>query len=125
MKLYSTISVLIAVFLFGSFVYSCKNDDNNKTGLADTPDCAVQLFDGNNYTDDTILIQGPGEFPNLETLPGSGKNWNDEADSFKAGKNASVTMWSKTNFQGDSITYEKGAHKPTINEPSSMKIRCN
>lgn len=105
---------------------SCKSDDdgngNGKTGIAD---CTVQLFDGDNYKDDHITIKGPGEFPDLSKLPGSNKNWNDEADSFKAGKNVTVTMWTKTNFEGESVTYKKGAHEPSIDEPSSMKIECD
>lgn len=102
-----------------------SDDDSNGNEQTEVSDCTLQLFDGDNYTDDRITIKGPGEFADLSKLPGSNKDWNDEADSFKAGKNVTVTMWTKTNFQGDSITYKKGAHQPSVDEPSSLKIKCD
>jgi len=88
------------------------------------PACAVQLFDGDNFTDDSILVNGPGEFADLSKLPGAKKNWNDEADSFKAGANTKVIFYTRKNFEGKSKTYEKGARDADMDEPSSMKIIC-
>lgn len=128
MKLYLASILTAAIIGFSGFgIQSCnKDDDNNENGNGSTNgECYVHLFDGDNYKDDNIVVKGPGDFPTLADLPDATKNWNDEADSFKAGKNTTVTMWTKTNFEGDSIVYRKGAHEPSIDEPSSMKIRCN
>lgn len=126
MKLYLTSILTAAVIGFSGFgLQSCSNDDDNGGGQSGDGECYVHLFDGDNYKDDNIVVKGPGDFPTLADLPGADKDWNDEADSFKAGKNTTVTMWTKTNFEGDSIVYRKGAHEPSIDEPSSMKIRCD
>lgn len=126
MKLYIThIIIAVIIGLTGFGLQSCSNDDDNGGSQIDNEECYVHLFDGDNYKDDTIVVKGPGDFPTLEDLPGADKNWNNEADSFKSGKNTTVIMWEKTNFEGDSIVYQKGAHEPSIVEPSSMKIRCN
>lgn len=127
MKL-SMINYLVIALLVVSVpvLQSCSSDDDGKgNGQTEVSDCTVQLFDGDHYKDDQIIIKGPGEFADLSKLPGANKDWNDEADSFKAGKNVTVTMWTKTNFQGDSITYQKGAHEPSVDEPSSLKITCD
>lgn len=121
----SSLAVLSTILLAASIMIGCKESNAQNGDNHGIPDCAVQLFDGDNYKDDTIVIDGPGEFPNLENLPGADKNWNDEGDSFKAGKNATVTFWTKTNFQGDSITFKKGEQRPSVDEPSSMKIKCD
>jgi hypothetical protein len=87
--------------------------------------CSVTLYDGDNFTDDHITIEGPGEFSSLENLPDADKDWSKEADSFKAGDNAVVVFWSKTDFKGDSTKYDAGAEKASIdNEPASIKIKC-
>lgn len=126
MKLYLKAILIAAIFGFSGFgLQSCSNDDNGNDPVGNDEECYVHLFDGDNYTDDNIVVKGPGDFPTLADLPGADKDWNDEADSFKAGENTTVTMWTKTNFQGDSIVYRKGAHEPSIDEPSSMKIRCD
>lgn len=114
---------ILSLFL----LLSChSNDDNNPPSDPQDPkgSCYVQLFDGDNYTDDTIVIDGPGEFSDLANLPGANKDWNDEADSFKSGANTTVTFWTRTGFEGGSITYEGGAQEPSVDEPSSMKITC-
>lgn len=103
-------------------ITACEKKDNNK----ETPDgdCFVQLFEGDNYTDDHFTIKEPGEYPDLTNLPGADKNWDDEADSFKSGKNTTVIFWSEKNFGGDSVIYHNGAQAPSIDEPRSMKITC-
>lgn len=117
-------AVLIIALTFSTI--SCSSDDDNNDPDPTDPQgtCTVQLFDGDNYSDDRIIVEGPGDFPTLKNLPGSTKDWNNEADSFKAGSNAIVTLWTQTEFRGDSIVYEAGAQKPSVDEPSSMKIRC-
>lgn len=101
----------------------CKKDQNKNPEQAEA--CEVQLFDGDNFKDDHITLKGPGEFPDMNKLPGAKKDWDDEADSFKAGKNAIVTIWTAPDFEGDSTVYDAGAQKATLsNEPRSMKIRC-
>lgn len=98
-----------------------KHEDGGGEGVAA---CSVQLFDGDNFKDDHITIKEPGEYENLDDLPGSdGKNWTDEADSFKVGKNTTVTVWTETDFKGDSKVYEAGDYK-SVDEPYSMKIEC-
>lgn len=127
MKLSLTTILTAAIIGFSGFgLQSCSNDDDNDGGSGSTDgECYVYLFDGDNYKDDNIVVKGPGDFPILADLPGANKDWNDEADSFNSGKNTTVTMWPKTNFEGDSIVYRKGAQEPSIDEPSSMKIRCD
>lgn len=114
------------LFMFTSvLLFSCaKNDD---PGNPEDPkgDCYVHLFDGDNFTDDNIVVKGPGEFSDLKNLPGAKKDWDDEADSFKSGKNTTVTFYSEPGFQGESVTYKNGDQKSSMDEPRSMKIVCN
>lgn len=111
------------IALFGMALFSCDKDVSE--GVEPEGSCYIILYDGDNFKDDKITINGPDEYPSLKNLPGSSKDWNDEADSFKAGKTATVTFWTETDFKGDSITFDPGTENPSIDEPSSMKIRCN
>lgn len=111
------------LFFSVTMLLSCAKNDNVED--PDGDECYVQLFDGDNYTDDNIIVKGPGEFADLSKLPGAYKNWDDEADSFKSGKNTTVTFYSEPNFEGESVTYKNGAQEPSIDEPRSMKIVCN
>jgi hypothetical protein len=113
------LAALLTLFIF----VGCKN--NPSGNKKPDSDCYVQLFDGDHYTDDSIIVKGPGEFNTLENLPDASQDWNDEADSFKSGENTTVTMWTETNFKGDSTMYKQGAEKPSVDEPSSMKIQCS
>lgn len=117
------IPLIISFFGMSLLLLTCagKNDvkSNNET------ECYVHLFDGKNFKDDNIIVNGPGEFPNLENLPGTTKDWDDEADSFKSGKNTTVIFWTEKNFRGDSVVYKNGANSRNIYEPRSMKIICN
>jgi len=86
--------------------------------------CYIQLFDGDNFTDDSLTVKEPGEYPDLDELPDAdGKNWTDEADSFKVGEGTTVTVWTETDFEGDSTVYEAGDYK-SVDEPYSLKIEC-
>src|SRR5699024_2435237 len=114
----------LTLLVFVAFlISSCdKKDDNDNEPDGD---CFVQLFDGDNYTDDHFTIRDAGDYPNLSNLPGADKDWDSEADSFKSGTNTTVTFWSERNFMGDSVTYQNGAQESVMNEPRSMKITCH
>ena len=126
MKTLKSISFLFIFLLFSAAFISCSSDDDNGDNSGNTPDsCYVHLFDGDNFTDDNIIIDGEGEYADLDDLPNSdGKNWTDEADSFKVGENTVLTTWTKTNFEGDSTIYEAGEY-PSEEEPYSLKITCD
>jgi hypothetical protein len=126
MKLKGTISGTSLIIAFAAFSL-ISFQRANAAGSSDSPGaCEVQLFDGSHFEDGHVTVKGPGKFSSLKKLPNSSKDWNDEADSFKAGKNAVVTFWTKTNFKGQSKTYKAGAQEASIDhEPSSMKIRCS
>lgn len=112
---------LSSIFL----LFGCsKNHDDNNQGEPDDS-CYVQLFDGDNYTDDNIIVIGPGEYSNLSNLPGADKDWTNEADSFKSGKTTTVTFYTEPDFKGESMTYKGGDSNPSMDEPRSMKITCN
>lgn len=119
---------LVTVFFSVALLASCSSDDDNG-GINPPPDngasCYVQLFDGNNFKDDSIMVEGPGEYADLSDLPNAdGTDWTDEADSFKVGDSTTLTVWTETNFQGDSTVYEAGEY-PSVDEPYSMKIVCH
>lgn len=125
MKLFKRLG-FVGLFVLSVFLLAnCSSDDDNNSPENPSSDCYVQLFDGDNFTDDNIVVDGPGEFSDLSDLPGASKNWNDEADSFKVGENTTVTMWSETGFEGESVTYGGGTEETSGIEPSSMKIKCN
>lgn len=116
------ISLFAPIFIFSVLLFSACDKDKDDEIPAN--ECFVQLFDGDDYTDDHFTIREPGDYPDLSNLPGTDKNWDDEADSFKSGSKTTVTFWTEKNFGGDSITYQNGAEMPSIDEPRSMKISC-
>ncbi len=95
------------------------------TTKADNP-CSVHLWDGKNFTDSDITINGAGRYSNLRTLPGANnKDWGDEADSLKVGSAATVKAYKEENFKGSSVTYNPGTQHPKVSEePSSLEIVC-
>src|SRR5690625_5105724 len=99
--------LIVAVVATLLLVAGCKDKDND-TPNPDEPDvaCELTLFDGDNFSDDHITLKGPGEFPDLNNLADADKDWDDEADSFKAGENAVVTFFTEPNFEGDSTVYD-------------------
>lgn len=129
MKFSRRLNVLGLFVLAAFFFTSCSNNDDNHNNSDDnaggSEGCYVHLYDGDNFKDDNFIVKGEGDYSDLSKLSGTDKDWNDEADSFKIGKNATVTMWTKTNFEGDSIVYKGGTEKASAEEPSSMKIKCN
>lgn len=116
---------LIAVPFVALAAMACTSDANSPSRTTlDLGDCSVQLFDGDNFKDDNIIVQGPGEFADLSKLPGATKNWDDEADSFKVAEGTVLTVWTKKNFEGDSVIYNGPMDVPSADEPRSMKISC-
>ncbi len=113
---------------------SCSNDDDrgnndienpDETGEEDHGGCFIELFDGDNFKDDHLKVEGPADYADLSDLPNAdGFDWTDEADSFKVSKGATVTIWTATHFKGDSTVYDSGDY-PSENEPNSLKIKCN
>lgn len=95
------------------------------TTTADNP-CSVHLWDGKNFTDSNIVINGAGRYSNLRDLPGAnGKDWSDEADSLKVGSAATVKVYNEENFQGNVEIYNPGTqHSKVSEEPSSLEISC-
>lgn len=95
------------------------------TTKADNP-CSVHLWDGKNFTDSDIVINGAGRYSNLRTLPGANnKDWGDEADSLKVGSAATVKTYKEKNFKGSSVTYNPSTQHPKVSEePSSLEIVC-
>lgn len=115
------------VFMISTFVFaSCNSDDDNDTKPDNSKDsCYVQLYDGDNFTDDTFKLKGPGKFKSLKNLPGADKDWDDEADALKVGSSATVTIYSEENFEGESKELKGGAEEPDLAfEPRSIKISC-
>lgn len=115
-------SFILSSLLFASFVFfaSCKK----KAGSV--PDCGIQLFDGENYKDDYVTLDGSGSYSNLTDLPNTGENWDNEADALKTGTSATLTIWTQKNFQGDSVVFQPGNEEPSLNVGMrSLKITCN
>lgn len=88
--------------------------------------CSVHLWDGKNFTDKNIVINGAGKYSNLRALPGAnGQDWSDEADSLKVGSAATVKAYKKENFQGISVTFGPNTQQPKLEEePQSLEITC-
>lgn len=103
------------------------NNGGNQGQYGNLKPCAIRLYDGDNFstTDDSVTIKGPGHFSSLANLEGTDKNWNAGADSYRGGTDAAVTFWTKTNFEGDSVYFDPGTKKGSLEiEPSSVKISC-
>lgn len=128
---------LFTVLFFSLTLVSagCTDDDvGDNNDETENPDeegdddvakgCFIELFDGDNFKDDSIKVNGPAEYSDLSDLPdANGMDWTDEADSFKVSKDATVTVWTETNFEGDSTVYDAGNY-PSEDEPYSLKIDC-
>lgn len=114
----------------GASTTSIKTDGSDTALVQNTAQpnnpCSVQLWDGKNFTDSSIVINGAGRYSNLRTLPGANnKDWGDEADSLKVGSAATVKAYKEENFKGSSATYNPGTQHPKVSEePSSLEIVC-
>lgn len=119
----------LLLFFLGALVFTGCETEEVETDNPDVPGdttgtCYVQLFDGDHFKDDDIVLEGPAEYSDLDNLPGAnGKNWTDEADSFIVGDSTTLIVWTKTNFEGDSTVYSAGEY-PSVDEPKSLKIIC-
>src|SRR5699024_6841495 len=120
--------LVVSTILFAFLITFVGCDDSSGVDNPDQPEppssCYVQLFDGDHFKDDSIIIEGAGEFSDLANLRGSdGKDWTDEADSFIAVVTTTLIIWTQTSFKGDSNVYETGKY-PSVDEPYSLKITC-
>lgn len=111
---------LIVLILMILPLISCNN--TKKAAMADS--CYLQLFDGDNFEDDNIVIKGSGEYADLNNLPNAhGQDWTDEADSFVVGDSTTVEVWNNKNFEGESTTYKTGKYN-SVDKVYSLKISC-
>lgn len=111
--------VFFGIFSIVLFL-SCSKDGRNHV-----PGCSVQLFDGDNFTDDYVIINGPGDFSNLRNLSGTNKDWDDEADALIVGSRASVKVWSKNDFKGKSATFGPNSEIADLDiDIKSLEISC-
>jgi hypothetical protein len=97
-------------------------------GMEPNNGCFVHLYDDDNFStaDDNFVLTQPGSYTNLDNLPGANQSWTDEADSFKVGSAATVTVYDEENFEGNSKTYQPGSEEPSADiEPSSLKMSCS
>lgn len=124
-EIHRRFTLLFSLTLIGFVtITACKKDEVEDTTGTTHDDCTITLYDGDNFEDDKVTLDGPAEYPDLSDLPGTDKNWDDEADSFKASENAIAIFWSQPNFQGDSTVFKAGAEEMSVDEPRSLKIRC-
>lgn len=90
------------------------------------PSCGIQLFDGENYKDNFVSLEGSGSYTNLKNLPNTDEDWTKEADAVKVGKNSTVTFWTGENYQGDSLVLQPGKELAKLNfKMQSMRIECH
>lgn len=110
MKILKRLPIAVMLTLSAVLIQSCGNSVKPDTPDPDNPgtDCYVQLFDGDNFTDESVTIKSPGEFSDLSNLLGSHTDWTDEADSFKVGKNTTVRIYTEKDFKGESKTCKGG-----------------
>lgn len=106
--------------------------DSDTTGGAATGDtaddgCYVHLFDEDHFDerDRNFRLTQPGKYADLRNLPGADHDWTDEADSIRVGPTATVTIWPRTNFEGQAQTLEPGSeHADLHDEPQSLELAC-
>lgn len=123
-KIKSGCILLSSFFVAGIMSCDKQNTPEIPPDDATVEGCEVVLFDGDRFKGPSITIQGPADHADLKDLPNSsGKDWTDEADALKVGKNAILTVWLQTDFKGDSTIYQPGNY-PSVDEPFSLKIRC-
>lgn len=127
MKISRRFNLIAALFFsMGLLMAGCSSDDDtvDDDDKEASEGCYIHLYDGDNFKDDNLKVEGPAEYADLDDLPGAdGKNWTDEADSFKIGKDATVTVWYEKDFEGGSKEYTAGEY-PSADEPYSLKITC-
>lgn len=126
---------LIAPIVFGALLLTgCSGEDPaapDDQPVADEgsgeDQCYIHLFDSDDLdeTDDHFVLTEAGEYSDLDDLPGAETGWTDEADSAGTGEEATVEIWSKTDFTGESTTLTPGTEYPDLSpEPSSLKMTC-
>ena len=90
-------------------------------------DCFVHLYDSDDFdtSDDNFKLTEEGRYATMDDLPGADQDWTDEADSIEVGDGATVTIWEKENFEGESQELDAGSRHPDIEEPSSIELTCD
>lgn len=106
---------------------SDTSDTEDAQGSADSADCWVELFDGDNFdeNDDHFTLTVPGDYPDLSDLPGAEKDWTDEADSIKVGPAATVTVWSQSGLAGDQQSLDSGSEHADTDDIYSLTLSCS
>ncbi len=124
----------IVPLVLGTFLLTgCGGEDpavsDGPPTAGESPDdqCYIRLFDGDDLdeADDHFMLTEAGEYSDLDDLPGANQGWTDEADSADVGEEATVEIWSETDFTGESTTLSPGTEHPGLDpEPSSWKMTC-
>lgn len=118
------LSAIVALVLMGTS--NAQGNDDTQEPPADG--CYVHLFDGDDFdaTDDNYVLTEPGRYADLNDLPDTRNDWTGEADSLRVGSAATVTGWSRPNFEGDSEIYVAGSeHSDVDDEPESLELTCD
>lgn len=62
--------------------------------------CSVEIWEDENFQDNTDVIVGPLESTSMKDLPGADKrDWSDEIDSLRVGPKATVTVWQDPEYR--------------------------
>ena len=116
--------ILFAISLFALVIYRTYAEYINKKIKRETIECEIELFDGDHFKGDSVVIKGVGKYNSLKDLPNSdGKDWTNEADSVKVKDGTTLTTWTEKEFEGESTIYEVGEYS-SIDEPFSLEIEC-
>lgn len=68
-----------------------------------TPDCWVQIFEDEDFGDNTLIVWGPAQYNNLRDLPnGNNKNWGDQIDSLITGPSCWLQVFADEDFEDTS-----------------------
>lgn len=120
MKLHIKSAILLAGIISIAGISGCESKVTEPSSS-----CYVRLYDGDNFTDEQIVVNGPGSFSDLKNLPGANENWSGDADALKTGPKSTVTVWPEEGFKGTSATFDAGAEIPKLQiDIKSMKIVC-
>lgn len=95
---------------------------------ADGDGCWVHLFEDDDFQedDDHFRLAEPGRYSDLGNLPGATDDWTDEAESIRVGPDATVTIWSDTDFEGEWIELGPGSEQADLDdEPESLELLCD
>lgn len=89
--------------------------------------CWVHLFEEENFdeSDEHFRLTQPGRYADLDALPGTDEDWDDEAESIRVGPAATVTLFADSDFQGETLELGPGSERADLGEePESLELRC-